>query len=397
MSKKLTTEQFIEKAKAVHGDRYDYGEVVYKDSRSDVAIICKTHGIFMQKGNAHLQGSGCKKCGAEKRMDSTRTDESLFLSRVKKVHGDEYDYSKFRYVGLNHKSIIICKEHGEFKQLPASHLSGNGCPKCKGKKISKRALLSKDDFVAIANSVHNGKYIYDKVDYKGNRFKAIITCPIHGDFAQLPSNHLSGRGCPKCGKKDSVNKKTRSKDSLLKQIRATHGDTYIYPDDNDWGAKKKIRIICKKHGEFIQRADSHAGGKNCPKCGIDIMAEKSPSWSYSSWELAARKSKRFDGFKLYLVLLGNPLTGEYFLKVGKTYLSIKDRFYHIKYDHKVISTFESDAITICRTESMIKKGFRQSKSLPSMPFGGMHECFSITALDALMTEFEKLNGQSNEL
>lgn len=62
-NRKLTKEEFIEKAKEIHGDKYDYKEVEYLDNKTKVKIICPKHGEFFQTPNNHLKGCGCKKCG----------------------------------------------------------------------------------------------------------------------------------------------------------------------------------------------------------------------------------------------------------------------------------------------------------------------------------------------
>ena len=57
-----TTEQFIEDAKKVHGDRYDYSKVDYYNKSTEVEIICPEHGSFFQVASIHLSGSSCPKC-----------------------------------------------------------------------------------------------------------------------------------------------------------------------------------------------------------------------------------------------------------------------------------------------------------------------------------------------
>lgn len=64
--KKLTTEEFIEKARRIHGDRYDYSLVVYgRDNNDPVKIICKKHGVFEQTPRSHLEGKNCWRCRAD--------------------------------------------------------------------------------------------------------------------------------------------------------------------------------------------------------------------------------------------------------------------------------------------------------------------------------------------
>ena len=125
MSKKLTTEEFIEKAKQIHGDKYDYSKVEYKNCEEKVCIICPIHGEFLQTPNSHLNGNGCSKCA--KCYHYTTED---FIDKAKQIHNNKYDYSKSIYNGIFKKICIVCPEHGEFWQTPKNHLKGSGCPKC---------------------------------------------------------------------------------------------------------------------------------------------------------------------------------------------------------------------------------------------------------------------------
>lgn len=57
-----TTDQYIVRAREVHGDKYDYSSVEYTHNKNKVTIICPEHGIFTQMARAHLKGQGCRKC-----------------------------------------------------------------------------------------------------------------------------------------------------------------------------------------------------------------------------------------------------------------------------------------------------------------------------------------------
>lgn len=117
------------------------------------------------------------------------------------IHQNFYDYSKVIYKNTDTKVCIICPLHGEFMQTPYHHINrGQGCPVCKGDKIKKAKTYTKQEFVDLANVIHNNKYIYDNADYKSAHIKVIITCPRHGNFTQTPNNHLYNKnGCPSCG------------------------------------------------------------------------------------------------------------------------------------------------------------------------------------------------------
>ena len=124
-SKRLTTEKFVKKAKYIHGDRYDYSLVDYKNNYTKVKIICSIHGSFEQIPNNHLNGKGCSKCSGSKKLTTEQ-----FIKKAKIIHSDKYDYKLVEYKNKETKIKIICPEHGIFEQRPYDHLSGSGCPKC---------------------------------------------------------------------------------------------------------------------------------------------------------------------------------------------------------------------------------------------------------------------------
>lgn len=195
---KLTTEEFIARAKAVHGDRYDYSKVEYVDSKTKVCIVCKEHGEFWQQPYNHLHGIKCPQCGLETRRAKRTFPVEDFLESAKAIHGDKYDYSKVHYINRNTSVCIICPIHGEFWQSPHKHLAGHGCEKCFRESLRKRYALGKEKFIEKANAIHNGSYDYSEVEYTNSHSYVKITCPLHGPFMQIPSSHLKGHGCPKC-------------------------------------------------------------------------------------------------------------------------------------------------------------------------------------------------------
>ena len=188
------TKTFIDKARKVHGDKYDYSKVEYKDSHTKVCIICPEHGEFWQEPYNHTNGYNCPIC-----IGKFKHDNGIFIDKARKVHGDKYDYSKVEYKDSHTKVCIICPEHGEFWQNPCDHLQGYGCSKCGMKKLwDKRGRMTTKDFIARSNLVHNNKYDYSKVECINTRTKVCIICLKHGEFWQSPKSHLNGCGCPKC-------------------------------------------------------------------------------------------------------------------------------------------------------------------------------------------------------
>lgn len=205
-------EAFLKKAHLIHGDTYDYSQVVYVNAKTKVSILCKKHGVFEQTPDKHInQKCGCPVCAGNQKLDT-----DTFVLKAKQVHGDVYDYSETRYVNNKTPVKIICKIHGVFEQIPSNHLEGKGCKHC-----ANNVLLSTDDFVKNAIKIHGDRYDYSNVCYEGNRKPVTIVCKDHGPFVQVPYAHLSGSGCPECGlisgqmKRDSKAIYLRTKKTIL--------------------------------------------------------------------------------------------------------------------------------------------------------------------------------------
>jgi len=254
MSKKITNEEFLYKAIKVHGYKYEYPLDDYIRNRTKIKIICPIHGQFKQTPTSHLNGCNCPKCSRK------YVDLPYFIENANKLHNNFYDYSLVDYMGSKKKVKIICPKHGEFLQTPNSHLRGQGCLKCYNEKRGKLFLLLLDDLILRLNIIHDNFYDYSLVEYKGNKSKIKIICPIHGIFKQTPNGHLCGQGCPKCR---GLNKTT---EEYIKEVNIIHNNFYDYSLVNYKNVKTKITIICPKHGKFRQLAGNHLQGQNCPYC-----------------------------------------------------------------------------------------------------------------------------------
>jgi hypothetical protein len=126
-----TIDQFIIDSELIHGSLYDYSLLDYKNSNTNVKIICKTHGIFELTPLAHLCRVGCQKCGTR---DITLEE---FIEEANNIHSNYYDYSKVTFRKISDKISIICPKHGEFPQAVRDHIyKGCGCAKC-SKRVSK--------------------------------------------------------------------------------------------------------------------------------------------------------------------------------------------------------------------------------------------------------------------
>lgn len=256
----------INRFKEVHGDKYDYRNVIYTKMINKVEIICHEHGSFYQTPHSHLKGQGCPECarinGTKKRTNTTDN----FINKSKEIHGEKYDYSKVNYVNNRTKVCIICPEHDEFWQIPNDHLNGKGCPECAKERNRKKMSMPKDVFIERCKEIYGDKYDYSKVEYVNNHTKVCIICHAHGEFWQTPSSHLSRSGCPMCGRHKATQSRRKNNDGFIVRANFVHNGKYDYSNIKYINDKTKICISCPEHGEFWQTPHDHLGGHGCQKC-----------------------------------------------------------------------------------------------------------------------------------
>jgi hypothetical protein len=182
-----TTQEFISEAYEINGNKFDYSRVEYKHGKQKVEILCEKGHLFHQTPNSHLKKHGCPICTKKKRLTSEE-----FVYKSKLIHGDKYDYSLVVYKNANTKVKINCKEHGEFEQIPNSHIRGKGCKNCtswkeenklfkKIKNLFSNELIEqhyKTDWIKLQNFdiffinhniaiEYNGIQHYEPVEYFG--------------------------------------------------------------------------------------------------------------------------------------------------------------------------------------------------------------------------------------
>ena len=285
MAKKLTREDFIQRVKEIHGNKYDYSKVEYINTSTKVCIICPEHGEFWQTPNKHLQGRGCPKCAQIERNRKKAFTQEEFERKANAVHNSKYTYNN-DYVNDSTKIRITCPIHGDFYQSPNHHLRGQGCPKCAIDRNTDRQRTTYDDFVNMANNIHNGKYDYHKSVYVNYKTDLCITCPEHGEFWQTPDSHLHGHGCPKCGNQISNGEEeiiSFLKDILNTEIQ-TRNKNIIKPYELDiYIPDKKLAI---EYDGLVWHSEKFGKDRNyhlnktllCEKKGIRLIHIFEDEW-----------------------------------------------------------------------------------------------------------------------
>lgn len=312
----LSFDEFIEKAHAKHGKRYEYDQSTFTRSKDKLTIRCRTcSDVFEQQGNAHLQGSGCPRCGAKQAHIAQSYGREGFLERAHLVHGEKFTYFECTDPNWTQKSTVtwqcrVCNMISE--QLVLNHLAGRGCAQCSGKMKH-----TNETFVAKAEKVHGkGRYNYSEVMYVRSTDHVWITCNTCKLRWQVkPNNHLFGKGCPLCAAKQFVSKpETAWLDSLnipaenrnvwlvvnnrKFNVDALVGDT-VYEFDGDYYhgnpakfARDKVNHKCgvtmgELHDRTVERR------KEIEDAGYKVVVMWESEWKrLSSTSSRSRRSKR---------------------------------------------------------------------------------------------------------
>ena len=244
--------EFIEKLKSkrLYDENYDYSRIDYVNTKTKLIVIDNNYGT------THLITPESLMNGVKCSIKNTLDKSQYVIKRFIAVHGDLYDYSKVEYFTEVVKVKIICSIHGEFEQVAKSHISGSGCPKCKGKGFSK------DEIIQQLNKIHKGKYDYSQLVFQSQQDKGIIICPEHGEFEKEISKHKHGEGCPKCG---GFNKTT---EEFIIESKRKFGDLFDYSKTEYVNALTKMEFRCIEHDyTFFQTSNNHLYSNSpCEHC-----------------------------------------------------------------------------------------------------------------------------------
>jgi very-short-patch-repair endonuclease len=223
ISQRSNKDEFVSKAQLIHGNKYDYKDVVYVNSKTKVKIICPEHGVWEQNPNHHLLGKGCRKCSGSEKLTT-----AIFVIRANKKHNNKYDYSLVKYTDYYGKVDIICNQHGMFKQGAGSHLSGIGCPKCrrsKGEELIENYLIE-NQIVFETQKTFAECFFKQKLQFDFYIPKHNMCIEFDGAQHHVPVKHFGGE----------LDLKTRQKRDDIK---------------NNFCQKSGIQLVRIKHNENI--------------------------------------------------------------------------------------------------------------------------------------------------
>lgn len=170
-----------------------------------------------------------------------------FITRANKIHNNLYDYSKVEYKGNKIRVCIVDPDHGEFWQRPNEHLDGCGSPARKYATLSKKHMLTTNEFIQKSKNKYGDKYDYSKVNYTGSRNKVILIIKnTKKEISVTPHDHLrEKRDCSKTKNKISF------KDEFIKKANNKFGSRFDYSKIEYVNRNTKIEIYDTLRKEYF--------------------------------------------------------------------------------------------------------------------------------------------------
>jgi hypothetical protein len=359
--KKLTTEEFIKKARAVHGDRYDYSKVEYVDAKTDICIICKQHGEFWQRPSHHIDGRGCKKCATEVTADKLR-----YWTEAK-CYEEASRYSEMKSFRTQSEDAYnaALKHHWLKNYTWLSYKIDVSKPK------KKRQSYTQDEIIERLRSIFGDRYSYEKVEYKAMKVPITLVCHEkdangveHGEFSMRPDNIFSSnQACPKCYDDRRSRLQRKPVEKFIEEATKVHGGLYEYHKVVYINNKTEVCIVCPVHGDFWQTPDGHLRGHGCPYCSGNAK-----KWNKETCEQEARKHEYVFTFSTRASAAYNKALSNGWLKDYTWLKRLPPKTADYEKEKKYIYAYEfveQKAVYVGLTNSMIKRDWQHRNSKDS--------------------------------
>lgn len=252
---------------------------------------------------------------------------------------------------------------------------------------NKMKRLTTEQFIEKANKLHTDTYDYSQTNFSQIRDKIDVICQIHGKFSILAASHIhtnKPQGCKKCGIERRIAKRSLSTSDYIKRIPDNYKLQYDYSKVEYINSYTKVRIICKKHGDFFQLPFNHLNGQNCPQCGV----ESRHGFTKARYIEHCKKK----GVKASLYFIEVKSEFENFIKIGLTSTPLRKRFANLPYTYIVLDTVNGEPELIWETENYLHRELQIYQYKPSIYFKGHTECFKIEYLEQIQFKWnQKIN------
>jgi cytochrome c2 len=271
---------FLKEMFDLYEDSYDYSKMNYINSRTDVEILCKKHGIFKKRPCELVKEHGCPKCKEEK---SKYNNRDLFAEENIKIFGDITDFQFVDKMGADEKVTLICTKHTcQFTLSVSARLSGQKCPKCSAENYRKLRALPKEEYYKKANEVYNYEYTYLD-DFTTSQYAITFYCKDHGKQRRNSFDHLRGAGCRVC-EKYGQKKDKLSKEGYINSAKGRITTLYLIKCEGENESFYKI-------GKTFRGVKQRFKGKLLPY-KYEIVKTHDGEASYI-WDLEEMSHKKF--------------------------------------------------------------------------------------------------------
>lgn len=436
--KKWDTEDFIKYSVLKHGNKYDYSKTNYLNKRKPVVIICENHGEFLQNPFVHISGSGCPKCVGKNKtfnelvseatkvhgnkyeyieyfikkeingksrgflkirctkheniwnatIDShinkatgcnicsrelvaanQRSDINEIKSKIEKIHPDYIVPINQTYFNQHTNLIYYCKIHGKQKGRALNLINGQGCPVCGQENRNK---LFRDDWNEVIKKIenkHKNYIVYREQRFENHHSPIVYKCSIHGDKVSTANSLLSkGTGCNECGKYKRAESQKSNWVEVVNKIHSINKNIIIDVNQHYENTNSPVIYFCKKHGKHYATPSKLLMGRGCPKCAN----ESRNNYSDTAWCLLCGDRDA----KLYWIKM--KYKNDEWFKIGKTFQSIKNRWWELKkigIEYEVLKVIIGTPEYICKLERRVHKFYKNKHYVPQVNFGGhLTEC-----------------------
>lgn len=278
MGIKLTTDEWIARAKTIWANEYDYSKSIYKGRKEKIEIICKNCGPLWVSAGNHVQQNrkptGCDSCNRAKAAKNLTKPFKTMVEDARAIHGDRYEYIEGSYISARIGMTIICPSHGKVTTTPDSHINArHGCKKCADQRRASETLAHRYmDLKRRIAELSNHTVTLQFASFKGQNFDAKFTCSVHGEFVRKPIQALQTKHpCTECMQALPKNNLKLTAPKLEERVKSLEGNFEVL-EINGTGKSAFIYIKCKSDESHNPhppiRPDSlYRKSFACSKCG----------------------------------------------------------------------------------------------------------------------------------
>jgi hypothetical protein len=304
---RMSRDEFIGRAKAVHGNRYDYALVDYKNSREKVTIVCLLHGQFYQTPSSHLKGANCPKCSYKDR--GLRLRRESYKPKTKEVKiktpklikpplapriiiGSEGDYHElaeakgYKWLGplpkgINEDTWWLCKNNHKWCTTYVVIKNRKVCHYC-----SQRARKTTEDYLLLADA-SDLEWIGDALPGKVTH-KTWWRCKRDENHKWFTSYNVIHQGarCPYCSGKYIRIAEDYSKIAMDRRFEWLGPEVETTSILTEWKCKKN-------HTWWASYSNIHNRKSGCPHCK-ESKGESRVARYLDQFTLRYERQKRFD-------------------------------------------------------------------------------------------------------